>query len=64
MHGAFLPNVRYFGNKIGVQFNSTPLVIEQNNYTTKIANVYNVYDIVNSPKNQLRNFILKRFCLE
>ena len=26
-HTAFLPNVNYFGNKIGIQFNNTPLVI-------------------------------------
>ena len=25
-HGAFLPNVKYFGVKIGIQFNNTPLV--------------------------------------
>ena len=29
LHGASLPNVKYFRNKIGKQFNSTPLVIEQ-----------------------------------
>ena len=28
-HGAFLPNVKYFGVKIKKQFNNTPLVIEQ-----------------------------------
>ena len=32
LHGTFLPNVKYFRNKIGIQFNSTPLVIEQKNY--------------------------------
>ena len=31
LHDPFLPNVKYFGNKIGMQFNNTPLVIEQNN---------------------------------
>ena len=29
LHDASLPNVKYFRNKIGKQFNSTPLVIEQ-----------------------------------
>ena len=29
LHGAFLRNVKYLGNKIGIQCNSTPLVIEQ-----------------------------------
>ena len=31
LHDPFLPNVKYFGNKIGIQCNNTPLVIEQNN---------------------------------
>ena len=35
LHGAFLPDVEYFRNKIGTQFKITPLVIEQNNYVTK-----------------------------
>ena len=28
LHSAFLPKVKYFGNKIGIQFNHTPLVME------------------------------------
>ena len=39
-----LPNVKYFRNRIGMQFNSTPLVIEQIIYVAKIVNVYIVYD--------------------
>ena len=31
LHGAFLPNVKYLGNKIRMKFNSTLLVMEQNN---------------------------------
>ena len=46
-YGAFLPNVKYFRNKIRIQCNSTPLVIEKNNYTTKIVNDYIVYDLDN-----------------
>ena len=45
--GALLPNVKYFRNKIEIQFNSTPLVIEQNNYTTKTVSVYIVYNLDN-----------------
>ena len=45
--GALLPNVKYFRNKIEIQFNSTPLVIEQNNYATKTVNVYIVYNLDN-----------------
>ena len=44
LHSALLPNVKYFEKKIGRQFNSTPLVIGQNNYTTRNVNVYIVYD--------------------
>ena len=62
MHGAFLPNVKYFRNMIGIQFNNTPLVIEKNNYATKIVNVYIIYDLDNWLKNPLRNFTLKN-CL-
>ena len=43
LHGAFLPKVKHFRNKIGIQFNSTPLFIKPNSYTTKFANVYIVY---------------------
>ena len=58
----FLPNVNYFGNKIGIQLNNTPLVIEQINYTRKIVNVWIVYDLDNWPKNLLTNFTLEN-CL-
>ena len=43
LHGAFLPKVKHFRKKIGMQFNSTPLFIKQNSYTTKFVNVYIVY---------------------
>ena len=31
----FLPNVKYFENKIGIQFNNPPLVIEQESYALR-----------------------------
>ena len=62
LYNAFLPNVNYFGNKIGIQLNNTPLVIEQINYTRKIVNVWIVYDLDNWPKNLLTNFTLEN-CL-
>ena len=52
----------YFNKKIALQFDSTPLVANQNNYTTKTVNVYTVYYLDNWPKNPLRNFALKN-CL-
>ena len=42
-----------------MQFNNTPLVLELDNYATKIANVCIVYDLDKWPKNHLRNFTLK-----
>ena len=46
-HEAFLPNIKYLTRKIGIQSNNAPLVVEKNNYTTKIVNVYIVYDLDN-----------------
>ena len=45
LHCAFLPNAKRFGYKIGIQFNNFPLVVERNNYTTKITNACIIYDI-------------------
>ena len=58
-YAVFLPDVKYFRNKKRIQRNSTPLVRDQNNYTTKIVNDYIVFDLDNWPKNLLRNFTLK-----
>ena len=62
MSNIFLLNVKYFGIKIRIQFNNTPLVIEQINYPSKIVNVNIVYDLDNCPKILLRNLALKN-CL-
>ena len=48
-HGAFLRNLKYFGNKTRIQFNSTALATEQN-YTARIVNAYIVYDLDNWPE--------------
>ena len=34
-----LPNIKCFKYKIEIQFNNTSLVVEQNNYGSKIINV-------------------------
>ena len=64
LHGAFVCNIKYFGCKIGIQFNNSLLVEEQNNCTTKTVNAYIVYDLDNRPKIPLSNFTLKNclFC--
>ena len=58
----FLPYVKYFGNKIGIHLNNTPIVIEQINYARRVVNVYIVYDLDNWSKNLLRDLTLK-ICL-
>ena len=40
LHNDFLPEVRWFGYKIGTQFSKIPLVIDKNNYVIKIVDVY------------------------
>ena len=63
LYGAFLPNIKYFWSKIGIQFHNTHVVVEQKNYTTNTVNAYFVYDLDNWPKTPFRNFTLKIICL-
>ena len=56
-HGAFLPNIKNFDYEIRLQFSKLPLVVEQNNYSTKT-----VYDLDNWLTSPIRNFTLKN-CL-
>ena len=42
-----------------IKFDKDPLVVEQNNYATKIVNAYIVYDLDAWPNNPLNNFKLK-----
>ena len=57
------PITKCFDCKLGLQFNNSVLVVEKNNYTTKILNACIVYDIDDRPINTLNNFILKIACL-
>ena len=57
-----MPNIKRFGYKIGIKFNNTPLVMDKNNFTTKMVSAYIVYDIDNWPEIRIRNFTLKN-CL-
>ena len=59
LHGAFLPNIKYFGYKIRIQFSNTPLVVEQKDYVTKTVNAYIIYNLNNWPKIPLNNFTSK-----
>ena len=51
MHG-----IKPSGYKMGIKFDKDPLAVEQNNYLTKIVNVYIVYDLYAWPRNPTRNF--------
>ena len=44
MYTAFLHNIKLSGHKMGVKFDKDLLAVEQNNYLTKILNVYIVYE--------------------
>ena len=46
-----------------MQFNNTPLVVEQNNYTTKTVNAYIVHDLDDWLNISPRNVTLKIVCL-
>ena len=55
LYTAFLYNIKLSVSKIGIQFNKSVLVVEQNNYATKIVNAYIVYDLDDWPKIPLNN---------
>ena len=54
--------MKYFDKKIALQFDYTSSVVEQNDYPSKIVNVYIVYDLDYYTKIPLRNLSLKN-CL-
>ena len=56
----FLPNIKFFRYEIGIQFNSTPLVVKQNDNAT--INAYIVYEVGNCQKVSLNKLTLKN-CL-
>ena len=51
LYTVFLHNIKRFGYKIGIEFNKSVSIFEQNNCLTKIA--YIVYDLINWPRNLL-----------
>ena len=54
----FLHSIKRFEYKLRKKFNEDSLVVEQNNYISKIVNAYIIYDL----DNLLRKFTLKN-CL-
>ena len=61
-HSHFLFRLNFFDYKIGIEFDGDHFVVEQIIYTTKIVNVYIVYELDKRPKIFLNNFKLKN-CL-
>ena len=55
-------SVKLFEYRIGIKFDKYPLALEQNNYLTKIVNVYIVYDLDTWTKNPTNNSKFKN-CL-
>ena len=47
---------------MGIKFDKDPLAVEQNNYLTKVVNVYIVYDLDVWPRNPTNNLKFKN-CL-
>ena len=52
---AFLHDINVSGYRIGIQFDTSVLVVEQNNQATKLVNAYIVYDLDTWPKIPLNN---------
>ena len=59
---AFLRSTKLSEYRIRIKFDKDPLAVEQNNYLSKIVNVYFVYDLGAWPKNYTGNFKFKN-CL-
>ena len=55
-------SIKLSENRTGIKFDKDLLTVEQNNYLTKILNVYIVYDLDAWQKNPTDNFKYKN-CL-
>ena len=62
LYTAFLHSIKLSEYRIGTKFDKDLLAIEQNNYLTKIVNVYIVCDLDAWPRNPTNNFKFKN-CL-
>ena len=59
LYTTFLNIIKLCEYVIGIKFDKGPLAVDQNNYLSKIANVYLVYDLEAWPKIPLKIFRLK-----
>ena len=62
LYTAFWHSIKLYGYRIVIKFDKDPLDVEQNNYLTKIVNVYIVNDLDAWPRNLTNNFKFKN-CL-
>ena len=62
LHTAFLHSIKLSGYRIETKLDKDLLAVEQNNYLSKIVNVYIVYDLDAWPRNPTNNFKFKN-CL-
>ena len=62
LYTAFLHSIKLSGYKMGIKFDKDPLAVEENNYLTKIVNVYILYELAAWPRNPTNNFKFKN-CL-
>ena len=62
LYPAFLYSIKRSEYRIGIKFDKDPLTVEQDNYLSKIVNVYIDYDLDAWPRNSTNNFKFKN-CL-
>ena len=56
LYTAFLHSIKLSEYRIRIKFDKDPLAVEQNNYLTKILNIYIVHDSGSWPRNPTKNF--------
>ena len=56
LYTAFLHSMKLSEYRTGIKFDKDPVAAEQNNYLTKIENVYIVYDLDACPRNPTNSF--------
>ena len=62
LYTGFLHSITISGHKMGIKFDKDPLAVDQNNYFTKIVNVYIVNDLNPWPRSSTNNIKFKN-CL-
>ena len=62
LYTAFLDSIKPSEYRIGINFDKYLLAVEQNNYLSKIVNIYIINDLNAWPRNPTNNFKFKN-CL-